>query len=193
MSVKLSKGQKVELTKGRPSLTKLIIGLGWDTNKYDGENDFDLDASAFLLGSNKKVTNETDFVFYHNLEHPTKAVIHMGDNRTGNGDGDDEEIKVDLSKVLDEYEKIAITATIYDADVRSQCFGMVANAYIRIIDEPTGEELLRYDLSEDYSTETAIVFGELYKHVGEWKFNAVGSGFNGGLGSLCRNFGIDVE
>lgn len=193
MSVILTKGQRVDLTKGQLPLNKVLIGLGWDTNRYDGEVDFDLDASIFLLEENGKVGRDEDFVFYGNLEHPSKSIIHTGDNRTGAGDGDDEIIKVELNKIPSDYVKLAITVTIYDAEKRLQNFGMVENAYIRLFDEETNEELLRYDLSEDYFNETAIVFAEIYKHNGTWKFKAVGSGYSGGLKSLCSQYGIDAE
>lgn len=192
MAISLSKGQKVDLTKTNPGLTKVIVGLGWDVNKYDGGHDFDLDTSAFLLEGNGKVTSDNDFVFYNNLKDPSGAVTHLGDNRTGAGDGDDEQISVDLGKVPSNIEKIDFTVTIHEADARRQNFGQVSNAFIRIINAETNEELIRYDLSEDYSIETAIVVGELYRHNGEWKFNAIGSGFQGGLAALCNNFGIDV-
>ena len=192
MAVSLSKGQKVDLTKGNPGLSKLIVGLGWDTNKYDGGSDFDLDASAFLCGENGKVLSDSDFVFYGNLKHSSASVEHTGDNLTGEGDGDDEVIKVDLSKVPANISKISFTVTIYEADSRRQNFGQVSNAYIRIADEITGSELIRYDLGEDFSIETAIVVGELYRNNGEWKFNAIGSGFQGGLRALCSNYGVNV-
>lgn len=150
MSVNLEKGQRVDLTKGRPSLHKLLIGLGWDTNHYDGESDFDLDASVFITGANGKVGNDKDFVFYGNLSNSTKSVIHTGDNRTGDGEGDDEVIKVNLQNLPNNSEKISVAVTIYDANNRLQNFGMVENAYIRVLDEETGEQLLRYDLSEDF-------------------------------------------
>lgn len=192
MAISLQKGQKVDLTKGNPSLSKMLIGLGWDTNKYDGSADFDLDAAAFLLGDNGRVPSDSDFIFYSNLQHSSGAVIHTGDNLTGEGEGDDEVIKVDLKSVPANISKIAFTVTIYEADVRSQNFGQVSNAYIRIVDETTGNEIIRYDLGEDFSVETAVVVGELYRHNGEWKFNAIGSGFSGGLYALCKNFGVNV-
>lgn len=192
MAVSLSKGQKVDLTKGNPGLTKLIIGLGWDTNKYDGGSDFDLDASAFLCGDNGKVLSDSDFVFYSNLKHSSGSVEHTGDNLTGEGDGDDEVIKVDLSLVPANISKISFTVTIYDAETRRQNFGQVSNAYIHIVDQASGTELIRYDLGEDFSIETAVVVGELYRNNGEWKFNAIGSGFQGGLAALCQNFGVNV-
>lgn len=192
MAISLAKGQKVDLTKGNAGLKKLIVGLGWDTNKYDGGYDFDLDAAAFLLGANGKVPSDADFVFYGNLKHSSGSVEHMGDNLTGDGDGDDEQIKVDLSLVPANIEKIDFTVTIYEADVRKQNFGQVSNAYIRIADETTGAELLRFDLGEEFSVETAVVVGELYRNNGEWKFNAIGAGFAGGLAALCKNFGVNV-
>ncbi len=192
MAVSLSKGQKVDLTKGNPGLTKLLVGLGWDTNKYDGGFDFDLDAAAFLLDANGKVTSDDDFVYYNNLKHPSGSVEHTGDNLTGSGDGDDEQIKIDLSKVPANIEKIDFTVTIYDSDHRKQNFGQVSNAFIRIVDEANNKELVRFDLGEDFSIETAVVVGELYRNKGEWKFNAIGSGFQGGLKALGRNFGVNV-
>ncbi len=192
MAISLQKGQKVDLTKGNPSLKKILIGLGWDTNKYDGGFDFDLDAAAFLLGANGKVNSDDDFVFYNNLKHKSGSVEHLGDNLTGAGEGDDEEIKVDLSKVPANVEKIDFTVTIYDADARKQKFGQVENAYIRVVDDETGKELIRYDLGEDFSVETAVVVGEIYRNKGEWKFNAIGSGWSGGLAALGRNYGVNV-
>ena len=192
MAVTLRKGQKVDLTKGNPSLKKILIGLGWDVKRYDGGFDFDLDAAAFLLGANGKVNSDEDFVFYNNLKHKSGSVEHLGDNLTGAGEGDDEEIRIDLEKVPANVEKIDFTVTIYDADVRSQTFGQVENAYIRVVDDATGQELIRYDLGEDFSVETAVVVGEIYRHNGEWKFNAIGSGFSGGLGALGRNYGVNV-
>lgn len=192
MPINLSKGQKVDLTKGNPSLKNLMVGLGWDVNAFDGGYDFDLDASAFVLGANGKCPTEKDFIFYGNLVHQSGAVEHMGDNLTGSGDGDDEQIVVDLSKIPPNIEKVAFTVTIYDADVRRQNFGQVSNAYIRIVDQATGQEVVHYDLGEDFSIETAIVVGELYKRNGDWKFNAIGSGFQGGLAALCGHYGIEV-
>ena len=193
MPISLQKGQKVSLTKGNPGLTKVVVGLGWDVNQFDTGGDFDLDAAAFLLGESGKVTTSGDFVFYGNLKHSSGAVEHMGDNLTGEGDGDDEQILVDLAKVPANIERIAFTCTIYDAEKRRQNFGQVSNAFIRIVDQSTGTELIRYDLAEDFSIETAIVVGELYRHNGEWKFNAIGSGFQGGLAALCGHYGIDAE
>ncbi|HHX17721.1 MAG TPA: TerD family protein [Clostridium sp.] len=192
MAISLQKGQKVDLTKGNPGLTRVMIGLGWDTNKYDGGHDFDLDAAAFLTDESGKVSNDLDFVFYNNLKHQSGSVEHLGDNLTGEGDGDDEEIKVDLSKVPQNVAKIAFTVTIHDAETRGQNFGQVSNAFIRAVNEDTGVELIRYDLGEDFSIETAVVIGELYRSGQDWKFNAIGSGFQGGLAALCRNFGVNV-
>ena len=193
MPVSLQKGQKVSLTKGNPGLKKVVVGLGWDVNAFDTGGAFDLDAAAFMLADNGRTTGSQDFVFYGNLTHPSGSVQHIGDNLTGEGDGDDEQIRVDLSLVPANITKIAFTVTIYDAEVRRQNFGQENNAFIRIYNEETGEELLRYDLGEDFSIETAAVFGELYKSGDEWKFNAIGSGYQGGLAALCANYGIDVE
>lgn len=193
MSVSLNKGQRVSLKKDGVSLKNIYVGLGWDTNQYSGEADFDLDASAFLLRGTGKVGRESDFVFYGNLANANGSVTHKGDNRTGSGDGDDEVIEVKLDDIPEEYESIVFTATIYDSDIRLQNFGMVSNAYIRVVNVDTEEELLRFDLSEDYSTETALVFAEIYRHSGEWKFKAIGSGYTGGLAEMCGKYGIDVE
>lgn len=193
MPVNLQKGQKVSLTKGNPGLKKVVVGLGWDVNQFDTGGDFDLDAAAFLLTDGGKVSGSEDFVFYGNLKHPSGCAEHMGDNLTGAGEGDDEQIRIDLSLVPANISKIAFTVTIYEAEARRQNFGQVNNAFIRIYNEETREEMLRYDLGEDFSIETAAVFGELYKNGSEWKFNAIGSGFQGGLAALCANFGVDVE
>jgi tellurium resistance protein TerD len=192
MGIQLSKGQRIDLTKSNPGLTKAIIGLGWDVNNFDSGANFDLDASAFLADQNGKVINDLDFVFYNNLQDPSGSVSHTGDNRTGAGDGDDEQILVDFSKIPSHIYKIGITVTIHDANVRSQNFGQVSNAFVRVVNEETNEELLRYDLGEDFSIETAIVVCELYRHNGDWKFNAIGSGFSGGLAALCKNYGLEV-
>ena len=192
MAVSLKKGQKVDLTKGNPNLSKILVGLGWDTNKYDGGSDFDLDAAAFLLGANGKVTCDEDFVFYNNLKHASGSVEHLGDNLTGAGEGDDEQIKIDLAAVPANIEKIDFTVTIHEAEQRKQNFGQVSNAFIRVVDEANNKELIRYDLGEDFSIETAVVVGEIYRNNGEWKFNAIGSGFQGGLAALGRNFGVNV-
>ncbi len=192
MPINLKKGQKVDLTKSNPGLSKIMVGLGWDVNKYDTGGAFDFDTSAFLLTDSGKVGVQEDFVFYGNLKHPSGAVVHMGDNLTGEGDGDDEQIEIDLSKVPSNITKIDFTVTIYEAEERRQNFGQVSNAFIRIVDMANQQELLRYDLDEDFSIETALIVGELYKNGSEWKFSAIGSGFQGGLAALCRNFGIDA-
>ncbi|MDE5753045.1 MAG: TerD family protein [Oscillospiraceae bacterium] len=192
MAVNLSKGQKVDLTKGNPGLTKIMVGLGWDVNKYDGGFAFDLDAAVFMLGENGKVNSDSDFVFYGNKEHVSGSVIHAGDNLTGEGDGDDEVIQVDLSKVPSNVSRIAFTVTIYEADERNQNFGQVNNSYIRVLNQANGEELIHFDLGEDFSIETAVVVAELYRYNGEWKFNAIGSGYSGGLAALCRDYGVNV-
>lgn len=192
MPINLSKGQKVNLTKGNPGLKKIMVGLGWDVNAFDSGADFDLDASAFMVGSNGRCPSDGEFIFYGNLEHKSGAVKHMGDNLTGSGDGDDEQIEIDLTMVPENISKIAFTVTIYEAEARNQNFGQVSNSFIRVVNEVTGEEIIRYDLGEDFSIETAIVVGELYKHNGEWKFNAIGSGFQGGLAALCGHYGIEV-
>ncbi|ATF12099.1 TerD family protein [Brevibacillus porteri] len=191
--ISLTKGQKIDLTKGNPNLTKIVVGLGWDTNKYSGGQAFDLDAAAFLLRTGGRASGIQDFVFYNNLQGGNGSVVHTGDNLTGEGDGDDEQIKVDLKAVPADIEKVAITITIHEADIRNQNFGQVSNAFVRIVDETTGREVLRYDLGEDFSVETAIVVCELYRHQGEWKFAAVGSGFSGGLRALANNFGLQVS
>ncbi|MCK8058239.1 MULTISPECIES: TerD family protein [unclassified Fusibacter] len=191
MAISLVKGQKIDLTKGN-NLNKAVIGLGWDTNKYDGASDFDLDASAFLLDANGKAQNDYDFLFYNNLAHPSGGVTHTGDNRTGEGEGDDEQIKLEFSKIPASINTIAITVTIHDAIARAQNFGQVSNAFVRVFNEETNEEIVRYDLTEEYSIETAMVVCEIYRHNNEWKFNAIGSGFQGGLDALCKNYGLDV-
>lgn len=192
MAVSLAKGQKVELTKAHKGIKNIIVGLGWDTNKYDGDTAFDLDAAVFLLNDSDKVRSDADFVFYNNLTAGNGSVQHTGDNLTGEGEGDDEQVKIDLSKVPDDVHKVAFTITINDADARNQTFGQVSNAFVRIVDESSSEELIRYDLGEDYSIETAVVVGELYRHSAEWKFAAIGSGFSGGLGALCGEYGVQV-
>ena len=192
MAISLSKGQKVDLTKSNPGLTNITVGVGWDTNKYDGGQDFDLDSSIFLLNSAGVCANEKDFVFFNNLEGGNGSVVHTGDNLTGEGDGDDEQVKVSLSTVPTTVERIAFAITIHDAEQRSQNFGQVSNSYVRIVNDANGEELIRYDLGEDFSIETAVVVGELYRHGSEWKFNAIGSGYQGGLGSLVKDYGLQA-
>ena len=192
MPINLSKGQKVDLTKGNPGLDSILAGLGWDTNRYDGGHDFDLDVSIFMTNEQGKVDTDTNFVFYNNPKDAAGSVVYSGDNRTGEGEGDDETVNITLSKVPADVAKISFTVTIHEAQARGQNFGQVSYAYIRIVDTAKNEELLRYDLGEDYSIETAIVVAELYRHGGEWKFAAIGSGFQGGLEALCRNFGLSV-
>ncbi|UHA74803.1 TerD family protein [Paenibacillus sp. 481] len=192
MAISLQKGQKVDLTKTNPGLTKVVVGLGWDTNKYDGGNDFDLDASVFCLNASSKVGNDTDFIFYNNPKNANGSVVHTGDNRTGAGDGDDEQVTVDLAAVPADTAKVSFCITIHDANTRAQNFGQVSNAFVRVLNEATGAELLRYDLGEDFSVETAVVVGELYRHGAEWKFSAVGSGYQDGLSGLCRDFGLQI-
>ena len=187
MAIKLSKGQKIDLTKSNPLLNKVLIGLGWKA----GSN-VDLDTAAFLLRADGRVESDEDFVFYGNLRHKSGAVEHSGDNTTG-GYGDAEQIHIDLKRVPEYIAKIDFTATIYDAQSRRQNFGMVHEAYIRVVDESSEQELLRFDLGENFSVETAIVVGEIYRHKGNWKFNAIGAGFSGGLAALCKNFGVDVD
>ena len=193
MPISLQKGQKVSLTKGNPGLSRVVVGLVLDVNAFDTGGDFDLDAAAFLLTDSGRVSRPEDFVFYGNLKHPSGSVEHLGDNLTGAGDGDDEQIRINLTAVPANITRIAFTVTIYDAESRRQNFGQISNAFIRIYNEDTREEMLRYDLGEDFSIETAAVFGELYKNNGEWKFNAIGSGYQGGLADLCAGYGVDVE
>jgi tellurium resistance protein TerD len=192
MSISLAKGGNVSLSKEDPGLTKILIGLGWDARATDGA-DFDLDASAFLLVETGKVRSDADFIFYNQLKSSDGSVEHTGDNLTGQGDGDDEALKVDLGRVPAEIQRVAVSVTIHDAEARRQNFGMVQNAFIRIVNDATGREVARYDLTEDYSTETALIFGEVYRHGAEWKFKAVGQGFQGGLAPLARNFGVNAS
>lgn len=191
MAINLSKGQKVDLTKSNPGLSKVVVGLGWDTNKYDGGQDFDLDSSVFLLDVSGKAASEADFIFYNNTIGAGGAVEHTGDNKTGEGEGDDEAVNIDLSAIPSSIEKVSFAITIHDAEARGQNFGQVSNSYVRIVNAGSNEELIRYDLGEDFSIETAIVVGELYRHGAEWKFNAIGSGYQGGLASLVKDFGLD--
>lgn len=191
MSVSLSKGGNVSLSKEAPGLSKILIGLGWDVRATDGAA-FDLDASCFLLGESGKVRSDGDFIFYNNLKSADGSVEHTGDNLTGEGDGDDEAVIVDLPRVAADVTKIAVAVTIHDAEARRQNFGSVSNAFVRVVDQTSGKEITRYDLTEDSSTETAMIFGEVYRHSDEWKFRAVGQGFAGGLGPLAKNFGVSV-
>lgn len=191
MGVTLSKGQKVDLTKSHPGLQNVVVGLGWNINQQ-GSN-FDLDASAFLLGESGKVNSDQDFVFYNNPSGGNGSIIYSGDNRTGAGAQDDEQIRIDLSRVPSRIHRVAFTITIHDAQAKRQNFGQISDSYVRIFNEQTQEELLRFNLGRDFTVETAIVAAELYRHNGEWKFNAIASGFQGGLAALCRNFGIAVD
>ena len=191
MAISLQKGGNVSLSKEAPGLTKMLIGLGWDVRATDGA-DFDLDGSAFLLNANGKVRSDADFIFYNQPKSDNGAVAHQGDNRTGEGEGDDEVIEVDLATVPADVEKIAITVTIHDADARKQNFGQVSSAFIRCVNADSNVEIARFDLSEDASVETAMIFGEIYRHNGEWKFKAIGQGFKGGLGALAQHFGVNV-
>ena len=193
MAINLVKGERASLDS---SMKWALVGLGWDTNKYEGGHDFDLDASAFLLGANGKIRNESDFVFYNNTKHPSGAVIHTGDNLTGEGDGDDEVIIINFSKIPSDVKKIAICVTIHDAEARKQNFGQVSNAYIRIAkmaneNDMNGEPVLKFDLEEEFSIETALIVAEIYNKDGEWKFNAVAAGYQGGLAAIVKSFGGD--
>ena len=191
MAISLQKGGNVSLSKEAPGLTKMLIGLGWDVRATDGA-DFDLDGSAFLLNASGKVRSDADFIFYNQPKSDNGAVAHQGDNRTGAGEGDDEVIEVNLSAVPADVDKIAITVTIHDADARKQNFGQVSSAFIRCVNPNGNVEIARFDLSEDASVETAMIFGEIYRHNGEWKFKAIGQGFKGGLGALAQHFGVNV-
>ncbi|MBY9080093.1 TerD family protein [Paenibacillus sp. HN-1] len=190
MAINLSKGQKIDLTKTNPGLSKITVGLGWDTNKYDGGKDFDLDVSVFLADANGKVNKESNFIFFNNKQNENGSVVHTGDNRTGEGEGDDEQIQIDLASVPADVEKIAFTITIYEAEHRNQNFGQVSRSYVRIVNDVNNEELIRFDLGEDFSIETGVVVGELYRNAGEWKFSAIGSGYKDGLAGLTRDYGL---
>ncbi|WP_432564376.1 TerD family protein [Kineococcus sp. SYSU DK003] len=191
MGVSLSKGGNVSLSKEAPGMTKAVIGLGWDANSFTG-SDFDLDAQAIMVGANGKVPNDGYFVFFNQLKSPEGSVEHTGDNRTGEGEGDDEQINVDLSGIPAEIDKVVFTVAIYDADTRKQSFGQVRNAFIRVVNAEGNTEVARYDLSEDASTETAMVFGELYRNGSDWKFRAVGQGYANGLRGIATDFGVSV-
>lgn len=191
MAISLTKGGNVNLSKEAPGLNKIVVGLGWDSRATDGA-DFDLDASAFLVKMDGKVRSDSDFCFYNNKVVGDGSVQHMGDNLTGTGDGDDETIKVELNKIPSDLDKVVFSVTIHEAETRKQNFGQVSHAYIRIVNEEGGQEIARYDLSEDASIETAMIFGEIYRIGSEWKFKAVGQGFAGGLGPLAKSFGVNV-
>lgn len=191
MAISLSKGGNVSLTKSAPGLTNILVGLGWDARATDGAG-FDLDASAFMITPAGKVRSDADFIFFNQPASSDGSVKHLGDNTTGEGEGDDEQLTIDLSKVPADVDKIAISVTIHEAEVRNQNFGMVSQAFVRVVNAADNTEIVRYDLSEDFSIETALVFGEVYRHSGEWKFKAVGQGFQGGLGAMAKTYGVNV-
>ena len=191
MAISLNKGGNLSLTKSDPGLKKISVGLGWDVRETEGV-DFDLDASCFLTGETGKVRSDADFIFYNQLQTPDGSVQHTGDNLTGEGEGDDESIIVDLEKISSDIFKLAFSVTIHDAPARGQNFGQVSAAFIRVVNVDTNNEIVRYDLSEDASTETAMIFGEVYRNAGEWKFRAVGQGFAGGLGPMAQSFGVSI-
>ncbi len=190
MAISLSKGQRVSLEKIAPGLEAVLVGLGWDVKATDSGVDFDLDTSVFMLGSNEKILTEQHFIFYNNTKSPDEppSVEYMGDNRTGAGEGDDEVILVNLTKIPDEVEKLVFTVTIHEADQRNQNFGQVENAFVRLVDVKTKQEVLRYDLAEDYSIETALIMAEIYRKDGTWRMSAVGSGYEGGLEALLYRY-----
>lgn len=192
MGVSLSKGGNVSLSKTAPNMKNVLVALGWDVRATDGQ-DYDLDASVFLLTETGKVRNDLDFIFYNNLKSVDGSIEHTGDNRTGEGEGDDETIKIQLDKIPAEIAKLVFVVTIHDAIVHKQSFGQVEGAYIRLVNDDTQVEVARYDLTEDASTETAMLFGELYRHNNEWKFRAVGQGYAGGLSSVCKQYGINAD
>jgi tellurium resistance protein TerD len=191
MAISLQKGGNVNLSKESPGLSKMMVGLGWDVRATDGAA-FDLDGVVFMLNQSGKVRSDADFVFYNNLKSADGSVVHSGDNRTGAGDGDDETVTIDLARVPADVDKIIVAVTIHDADARRQNFGMVGKAFIRCVNAANNGEITRYDLSEDSSTETAMVFGEVYRNGADWKFRAIGQGFAGGLAPLAKNYGVAV-
>lgn len=191
MAISLNKGGNLSLTKTDPTLSNLMVGLGWDARPTDGHA-FDLDASAFMLKNDGKVRTDLDFIFYNQLRSSCGSVEHTGDNLTGQGEGDDESLVLQLNKIPADIERIAVAVTIHEAEARKQNFGQVSNAFIRVVNKDTGIEIARYDLTEDASIETAMIFGEIYRNNGEWKFKAVGQGYAGGLAPLARNFGINI-
>lgn len=191
MAVSLSKGGNVSLSKEAPGLTSATIGLGWDARATNGSA-FDLDASVFICGEDGKVRSDADFIFYNNAAGAGGAVKHLGDNRTGQGDGDDEKVKIDLNALPADVKKLVFAVTIHEAEKSGHNFGQVSNAFIRVVNDLGGKEIVRYDMTEDYSVETALIFGELYRHGAEWKFKAVGAGFAGGLGPLASHHGVHV-
>jgi tellurium resistance protein TerD len=191
MSVSLAKGGNVSLTKEAPNLKAVMVGLGWDERTTSGA-DFDLDASALMLNASGKILSDAHFVFFNNLKSPDGSVEHTGDNLTGGGDGDDEQLLVNLAAVPPECDRIVFPVSIYEAQARGQSFGQVRNAFIRVVNSDGGAELTRYDLTEDASSETAMIFGELYRHNAEWKFRAVGQGYASGLAGIARDYGVNV-
>ena len=191
MSITLAKGGNVSLSKEAPNLTAVLVGLGWDARTTSGQ-DFDLDASALVLGASGTVLSDAHFIFYNNLTAPDGTVEHTGDNRTGEGEGDDESVKLNLAGMSTDVDKIVFAVSIHDAEARRQSFGQVRNAFIRIVNQADGQEIARYDLTEDASTETAMIFGEVYRHGAEWKFRAVGQGYDSGLLGIVRDFGVNV-
>jgi tellurium resistance protein TerD len=191
MGISLQKGGNISLSKAEPGISKALVGLGWDTRSTDGAG-FDLDASVFMVTADGKVRSDSDFIFYNQLESSCGSVVHTGDNLTGEGEGDDEAVQVDLNRVPTEIEKLVFSVTIHDAASRRHNFGMVSNAFIRIVNDETSREIVRYDLSEEASIETAMIFGELYRYRGQWKFRAVEQGYKGGLAPLARSFGVSI-
>jgi tellurium resistance protein TerD len=191
MALSLQKGGNLSLSKAAPNLTNILIGLGWDVRTTDGAA-FDLDASLFMVSDTGKVRSDADFIFYNQAKSSCGSVEHTGDNRTGAGDGDDESIKVDLVNVPANVSRLIVTVTIHDAQVRQQSFGQVGGAFMRVINAADNSEIARFDLSEDYSTETAMIFGEVYRHNGEWKFKAIGQGYSGGLAAMCQQYGVNI-
>ncbi len=191
MAISLQKGGNVSLTKTDPGLANVILGLGWDARSTDGA-DFDLDASVFLVGESGKVLSDAHFIFYNQKTSPDGAVVHSGDNRTGEGEGDDESVMVELARVSADVTRLVVAVTIHEAESRKQNFGQVRNAFMRVVNKDTNNEIARFDLSEDYSIETAMVFGEIYRHADEWKFKAVGQGFAGGLAALAKDYGVNM-
>lgn len=191
MALSLQKGGNLSLSKAAPNLTHILIGLGWDVRTTDGAA-FDLDASLFMLADNGKVRSDADFIFYNQAKSACGSVEHTGDNRTGAGDGDDEAIKVNLANVPANVSRLAVTVTIHEAEARRQSFGQVGGAFMRVVNAADNTEIARFDLSEDYSTETAMIFGEVYRHGGEWKFKAVGQGYSGGLFAMCQQYGVNI-
>jgi tellurium resistance protein TerD len=191
MAITLQKGGNVNLSKEAPGLSKMMVGLGWDVRATDGAA-FDLDGVVFMVNQSAKVRSDNDFIFYNNLKSADGSVVHSGDNRTGAGDGDDETVTIDLARVPADVDRIVVAVTIHDADARRQNFGMIGKAFIRCVNAANNGEIARFDLSEDSSTETAMVFGEVYRNGADWKFRAIGQGFAGGLAPLARNYGVNV-